>query len=433
MNPEFQRLYTPIAFCEERILWCSVIQLNIVRSVRLILDALTTPGNAAGSRSSSRMVSSSSPGPLRVHTRSLSGGRSGRRPSGIGREGGGYNAEEPVPVPPHSLAFKSGPSNAVAGLDSSSSAIDNAGVTSPTKHVSSMFREYNYLPHHASSSRPGGGGGGGGNSYASAYSQTSSDHDSDDAYNYDSNSITQVSRHAPASSTAVDSSTAAIAGRGGGGGSAMMSSATAHHQYIKDLIAKLHQPLLEIEQLLTAMIVPANEDEPAGFIKNFHNPSSSSRFGSGGGGYGSGNDVNGGNEGANNRLSTILTSGSNINRGWGWENPNSKIFIRPRAGMQGTLSRARVHYVSLEDEGGEGSAGAGGSDDLNDDGGYDSSPEGGLGHTANGTGTNANGLVDETQKVLHSVRREMVALWEDEHVQRVLKRKKVRVEEGSGL
>lgn len=37
----FQKLYTPTAFHEERILWRSVIQLNIVRSVRTILDALS--------------------------------------------------------------------------------------------------------------------------------------------------------------------------------------------------------------------------------------------------------------------------------------------------------------------------------------------------------------------------------------------------------
>ncbi|OJA09485.1 hypothetical protein AZE42_05856 [Rhizopogon vesiculosus] len=37
----FQRLYTPTAFHEERILWRSVIQLNIVRSVRTILDVLS--------------------------------------------------------------------------------------------------------------------------------------------------------------------------------------------------------------------------------------------------------------------------------------------------------------------------------------------------------------------------------------------------------
>lgn len=38
----FQRLYTPSAFRAERILWRSVIQLNVVRSVRTILDAVST-------------------------------------------------------------------------------------------------------------------------------------------------------------------------------------------------------------------------------------------------------------------------------------------------------------------------------------------------------------------------------------------------------
>lgn len=37
---QFQRLYTPTAFREERVLWRAVIQLNIVRSIRTILDAL---------------------------------------------------------------------------------------------------------------------------------------------------------------------------------------------------------------------------------------------------------------------------------------------------------------------------------------------------------------------------------------------------------
>ncbi|KAG6895728.1 hypothetical protein C0992_012998 [Termitomyces sp. T32_za158] len=42
---EFQRLYTPTAFREERILWRAVIQLNIVRSIRLILDSLSPSQN----------------------------------------------------------------------------------------------------------------------------------------------------------------------------------------------------------------------------------------------------------------------------------------------------------------------------------------------------------------------------------------------------
>ncbi|KZT36488.1 G-alpha-domain-containing protein [Sistotremastrum suecicum HHB10207 ss-3] len=37
---QFQRLYTPTAFRQERALWRSVIQLNLTRSVRIILDAL---------------------------------------------------------------------------------------------------------------------------------------------------------------------------------------------------------------------------------------------------------------------------------------------------------------------------------------------------------------------------------------------------------
>jgi guanine nucleotide-binding protein alpha-1 subunit len=38
---EFQRLYTPSAFREERALWRSVIYLNLARSVRIILDTIT--------------------------------------------------------------------------------------------------------------------------------------------------------------------------------------------------------------------------------------------------------------------------------------------------------------------------------------------------------------------------------------------------------
>ena len=39
-SPEFQRLYTPSAFREERIHWHSIIQLNLIRSVHTILDTL---------------------------------------------------------------------------------------------------------------------------------------------------------------------------------------------------------------------------------------------------------------------------------------------------------------------------------------------------------------------------------------------------------
>ncbi|KAJ4496453.1 guanine nucleotide binding protein, alpha subunit [Lentinula lateritia] len=48
---QFQRLYTPTAFREERILWRGVIQLNIVRSVRIILDALNRTSSPLASPS----------------------------------------------------------------------------------------------------------------------------------------------------------------------------------------------------------------------------------------------------------------------------------------------------------------------------------------------------------------------------------------------
>ncbi|KAK0452104.1 guanine nucleotide-binding protein alpha-4 subunit [Desarmillaria tabescens] len=46
---QFQRLYTPTAFREERILWRAVIQLNIVRSIRTILDAVARPASPSTS------------------------------------------------------------------------------------------------------------------------------------------------------------------------------------------------------------------------------------------------------------------------------------------------------------------------------------------------------------------------------------------------
>lgn len=66
---EFQRLYTPTAFREERILWRAVIQLNVIRSIRTILDALTAMPTPHASPH----------GSPRIHARSLSVRR--RRPS----------------------------------------------------------------------------------------------------------------------------------------------------------------------------------------------------------------------------------------------------------------------------------------------------------------------------------------------------------------
>jgi hypothetical protein len=47
---EFQRLYTPNAFRDERAVWRSVVQLNLVRSIRIILDAIFSVDNARAAR-----------------------------------------------------------------------------------------------------------------------------------------------------------------------------------------------------------------------------------------------------------------------------------------------------------------------------------------------------------------------------------------------
>ncbi|KAK7047866.1 hypothetical protein VNI00_006194 [Paramarasmius palmivorus] len=70
---QFQRLYTPTVFREERILWRAVIQLNIVRSIRIILDAISLP-------TSPSMSPSTSPHP---HQRKLSHNRERRASNSI--------------------------------------------------------------------------------------------------------------------------------------------------------------------------------------------------------------------------------------------------------------------------------------------------------------------------------------------------------------
>ncbi|KAG6811281.1 hypothetical protein H0H92_008194 [Tricholoma furcatifolium] len=69
---EFQRLYTPTAFREERVQWRAVIQLNIVRSIRIILETLTSPTQKSPKTSPfssprSRARSISRPPPLPTH------------------------------------------------------------------------------------------------------------------------------------------------------------------------------------------------------------------------------------------------------------------------------------------------------------------------------------------------------------------------------
>ena len=78
--------------------------------------------------------------------------------------------------------------------------------------------------------------------------------------------------------------------------------------------------------------------------------------------------------------------------------------MRPGAAWKGGLSRARVHYSSADASSRPLSTGDAGLD----------SP-------------------DEAQEVLHACLDDMIELWHDNAVRRVLKRKKVRIEEFPGL
>ncbi|KAJ7253771.1 guanine nucleotide binding protein, alpha subunit [Mycena haematopus] len=60
---QFQRIYTPTAFREERIQWRAVIQLNIVRSIRTILHALDPPQRRRPPHFAYANASTSAPAP----------------------------------------------------------------------------------------------------------------------------------------------------------------------------------------------------------------------------------------------------------------------------------------------------------------------------------------------------------------------------------
>ncbi|KAG5640745.1 hypothetical protein DXG03_007320 [Asterophora parasitica] len=104
---QFQRLYTPTAFREERILWRAVIQLNIVRSIRIILETLTSPSQKSPKASPyssprSRARSISRPPPLPTHVPPLPGAdytnftsySNGQNGNGFGHVNGNGNIED---------------------------------------------------------------------------------------------------------------------------------------------------------------------------------------------------------------------------------------------------------------------------------------------------------------------------------------------------
>jgi hypothetical protein len=306
---EFQRLYTPTAFREERILWRAVIQLNIVRSIRTILEALSHP-----------MTPYTSP-ELRAHTTSRI------RPS---------HAYSP-PFPPTN-------DNVTANHRANYSIGDGFDM----QFAYGSPQHYPLpLPRHQ-------------------YSDPDFDPYSDTEFTLANTSVdlNDTPRSEPLSSTATLAITPFDA-----------------------LKARL-LPLQHIEALLIAKLVPPNEDEAT----RLSGPS-------------------------NYR---DMHAGNNHGRGHGRGNSqhNQEIFVRPGASWKGALARARVNFT-----------------DYPSSGSYSSSSSSSISTPQRPMSSENTDMEapDELQQVLSSCRKDMIQLWNDQGIREILRRKKIRLEDASGL
>lgn len=130
-------------------------------------------------------------------------------------------------------------------------------------------------------------------------------------------------------------------------------------------------PLRDIEQVLVAKLIPPNEDEPTHLG---HAPTEQD-----------------------------ITSVAQRNQ---------EVFVRPGPSWRGALSRARVHNPSSTQESDEDTTSC-------------TRPT-----SAGNTGLET---ADEAQHVLHSLRKDMIQLWNDPTIREILRRKKIRLEETPGL
>lgn len=158
-------------------------------------------------------------------------------------------------------------------------------------------------------------------------------------------------------------------------------------------------PLRHIEALLIAKLVPPNEEEathlsaPGPYNNNHSHPSPT-----------------------DSHFSDHITHYNSRSHGhqrsqsyW-----NQEIFVRPGPGWKGGLARARVNFPDY-------------SSDASSQSSSSSAPRP---MSAGNTGLESP---DEPQEVLHSCRRDMIQLWNDDGIREMLRRKKVRLEEASGL
>lgn len=105
------------------------------------------------------------------------------------------------------------------------------------------------------------------------------------------------------------------------------------------------------------------------------------------------------------------------------KNGNGEVFVRPTSGWKGALARARVSYPSFLSEG-QNSTTTGSAS------GNSSGSESGNGSALGSA--EADGP-DEVQETLSALCGDMIQLWQDAGVREVLKRRKIRLEEGSGF
>lgn len=143
-------------------------------------------------------------------------------------------------------------------------------------------------------------------------------------------------------------------------------------------------PLRHIEALLIAKLVPPNEDE-----------------------------------------ATRLAGPSNYRDGHGHSRNHSyydqEIFVRPGAGWKGALARARVNCTDYPSSGGSSICSSSSNEYTN------------TAQRPISAGNIGLETPDEPQEVLNACRNDMIQLWNDQGIRDILRRKKIRLEDSSGL
>ncbi|KAH9477521.1 Guanine nucleotide-binding protein alpha-4 subunit [Psilocybe cubensis] len=336
---QFQRLYTPTAFREERILWRAVIQLNIVRSIRIILDALSGP-----------MPNSPYSSP-RARNRSLSRGRAPPLPS---------NYSPPFPPQSHApdnMDQMDYPRRNGHGHDMNFSYVNHPlyPPRQPQRHQIPPTHHYN-------------------------------DPDLDDDLDDSDTDFAVGNNSYPSSPPNFNGSP-----RSHPSGS---STTTLAQSPLEALKARL-LPLRHIEALLIAKLVPPNEEEATHLAGPSHYQ-------------------NGQPSPTDSQFShhTLHHNGRPYRHQRSQSYRNQEIFVRPGPGWKGGLARARVNFPDYSDASSQ------------------SSSNGQRPMSAGNTGLESP---DEPQEVLHSCKRDMIQLWNDEAVRDVLRRRKIRLEDASGF